>query len=384
MHIALITDGISPYVLGGMQKHSFYLAKYFAKNGIYVDLVHYNDSNFDIGQLEFFTVEEKKYIHSIVLQFPTSFKFPGHYIYNSYRYSQLAYNSIKERLDKYDFIYSKGFSGWKLLQTKTKNCPIGINFHGYEMFQIAPSVNVKLQHYLLRPFVKQITRKADFVFSYGGKITPIIQQLNIKATKIIEIPSGVESHFINSSISKNPTGLRRFIFMGRAERRKGIIELNQVLEKLIQQQISFQFDFIGPIHSAQQIHHSSITYHGEIRDTEKLKSILRQCDVLVCPSWSEGFPNVIIEAMASGLAIIATNVGAVSEVVSNKNGWLIEPSNSQQLETSLLEAINASNIDDKKTHSLHLIQSKFNWDIIAKITIEKIQQSIQKFKVKCQ
>lgn len=374
MHIALITDGISPYVLGGMQKHSLYLAKYFAKNGIYVDLIHYNDSNYDIQQLEFFTEEEKKFIHSIVLQFPTSFKFPGHYIYNSYRYSQLAYNSIKEQLDKYDFIYTKGFTGWKTLQSKTKKCPIGVNFHGYEMFQIAPSLNVKLQHYLLRPFVKQLARKADFVFSYGGKITPIIQQLNIKASKIIEIPSGVESHFINSSISKNTTGIRRFIFMGRAERRKGIVELNHVLEKLIQQQISFQFDFIGPIHSAQQIHHSSITYHGEIRDTEKLKSILRQCDVLVCPSWSEGFPNVIIEAMASGLAIIATNVGAVSEVVSNKNGWLIEAAKSEQLEKSMKEAISLPDLTSKKEHSLHLINTEYNWDIIAQKTIQQIQK----------
>ena len=37
MQIALITDGIAPYVLGGMQKHSFYLAKYFAKNKIKKD-----------------------------------------------------------------------------------------------------------------------------------------------------------------------------------------------------------------------------------------------------------------------------------------------------------------------------------------------------------
>ena len=55
MRIALITDGIAPYVLGGMQKHSFYLAKYFSKNKIHVDLVHYNDSKYDINVLEFFT-----------------------------------------------------------------------------------------------------------------------------------------------------------------------------------------------------------------------------------------------------------------------------------------------------------------------------------------
>ena len=86
MRIALITDGIAPYVLGGMQKHSFYLAKYFAKNKIQVDLVHYNDSKYDINALDFFTDEELKYINSIVLKFPTSAKFPGHYVYKSYKY----------------------------------------------------------------------------------------------------------------------------------------------------------------------------------------------------------------------------------------------------------------------------------------------------------
>ena len=42
MRVALITDGIYPYVIGGMQKHSFYIAKYLAKNRVYVDLFHFN------------------------------------------------------------------------------------------------------------------------------------------------------------------------------------------------------------------------------------------------------------------------------------------------------------------------------------------------------
>ncbi|MBK6985379.1 MAG: hypothetical protein IPH32_11765 [Bacteroidetes bacterium] len=130
------------YVLGGMQKHSFYLAKYFSKNKIHVDLVHYNDSKYNINVLEFFTEEERKYIHPIVLKFPISAKFPGHYVYKSYKYSCLAFDAIKDQLNTYDFIYTKGFTGWKLISEKHKGhitcCKIGIKFHGYEMFQIAP------------------------------------------------------------------------------------------------------------------------------------------------------------------------------------------------------------------------------------------------------
>lgn len=376
MRIALITDGIAPYVLGGMQKHSYYLAKYFAKNKVYVDLVHYNDSNYNIVDLEFFSEEEKKYINSIVLQFPSSPKFPGHYVYKSYKYSCLAFNAIKENLSNYDFIYTKGFSGWKLISEKRKGtiscCKIGIKFHGYEMFQIAPETKAKLQQFILRPFVKKLSKQADMVFSYGGKITDIIKSIGVNPKHIVEIPSGVEKEFIGNVIASHNEPYRKFVFLGRAERRKGIIELKEVLKKLIQEKQNFKFEFIGPIPDSMKINHDSIIYHGEIRDAQKIKSILSQNDVLVCPSWSEGFPNVILEAMACGLAIIATDVGAIAAMVSNKNGWLIEPANKEQLEKTILEAINEKKLIEKKEHSLQLVNTTFNWEIIAKKTIEII------------
>ena len=376
MRIALITDGIAPYVLGGMQKHSYYLAKYFAKNKVYVDLVHYNDSNYNIVDLEFFSEEEKKYINSIVLQFPSSPKFPGHYVYKSYKYSCLAFDAIKDNLSNYDFIYTKGFSGWKLISEKRKGtiscCKIGIKFHGYEMFQIAPETKAKLQQFILRPFVKKLSKQADMVFSYGGKITDIIKSIGVNPKHIVEIPSGVEKEFIGNVIASHNEPYRKFVFLGRAERRKGIIELKEVLKKLIQEKQNFKFEFIGPIPDSMKINHDSIIYHGEIRDAQKIKSILSQNDVLVCPSWSEGFPNVILEAMACGLAIIATDVGAIAAMVSNKNGWLIEPANKEQLEKTILEAINEKKLIEKKEHSLQLVNTTFNWEIIAKKTIEII------------
>jgi len=376
MRIALITDGIAPYVLGGMQKHSYYLAKYFAKNKVYVDLVHYNDSNYNIVDLEFFSEEEKKYINSIVLQFPSSPKFPGHYVYKSYKYSCLAFDAIKDNLSNYDFIYTKGFSGWKLISEKRKGtiscCKIGIKFHGYEMFQIAPETKAKLQQFILRPFVKKLSKQADMVFSYGGKITDIIKSIGVNPKHIVEIPSGVEKEFIGNVIASHNEPYRKFVFLGRAERRKGIIELKEVLKKLIQEKQNFKFEFIGPIPDSMKINHDSIIYHGEIRDAQKIKSILSQNDVLVCPSWSEGFPNVILEAMACGLAIIATDVGAIAAMVSNKNGWLIEPANKEQLEKTILEAINEKKLIEKKEHSLQLVNTTFNWEIIAKKTIEVI------------
>lgn len=378
MKIALITDGIWPYVMGGMQKHSYYLCKYFAKNKIEVDLVHFNQSNFDIDKLEFFSDEEKKYIHSIVVDFPSSKGFPGHYIYNSYRHSKLIFEKLKDKWSSYDFIYTKGFTGWYLIDQKKKNkisCGnIGVKFHGYEMFQRAPDLKIKLQHlFLLRRPVKHISLNADVVFSYGGKITDLIRSLGVDVKKIIEMPSGIEIENIATDITTTQFPLK-FLYLGRYERRKGIEEINEALTKLKTSKNKFEFHFIGNIPDDKKITGNNIIYHGEIRDKTILNKKVRDCDVLFCPSYSEGFPNVILEAMASGLAVAATPVGAVELLVDNKNGWIISLANTNEI-IKTIEQITTEKtemIDQRKKTSLERIKKSFIWDDLIKKLIDKI------------
>ncbi len=378
MRVALVTDGITPYVIGGMQKHSFYLAKYFAKNKVYVDLFHFNDSALDIHQLDCFSEAEKPYITSVVLEFPKNLKFPGHYILSSWQYSGLVYEALLPKLGTYDFIYTKGFTGWKLINRKFRKkiqcAPVGVKFHGYEMFQIPPDFKTKLQHYLLRPFVKTISRRADIVFSYGGKVTDIIKAIGVDPGKIVEIPSGTERDMIAATIAGHKTGPLQFVFMGRFERRKGVPELNEAIRSLLSENVPFRFEFIGPIPAEFRIAHDSVSYHGEIRDFNRIREILQSSDVLVCPSWSEGFPNVILEAMANGLAVIATDVGAVAAMVDAQNGWLIKPGDPEGLKLALKTAVaSQESLGQKKQSSLVRMWSVFNWDSI----FEKLAQHIR-------
>lgn len=366
MRIALITDGIWPYVLGGMQKHSYYLCKYLAQNEVYVDLVHFNSSNYDISKLEFFSEQEKKFITSIIVNFPKSSVIPGHYIRRSYLYSKLIFDVLKDKLSSYDFIYTKGFTGWYLIEQKKagkiKCAKIGVKFHGYEMFQRAPDFKIKLQHhFLLRKPVKKISQLADIVFSYGGKITEIIQSIGVSRSNIIELPSGVESSIVVQAITPTLSPVK-FLFLGRYERRKGIEELNKAISDVQNQ--NFEFHFVGPIPQNKQLKLDNVFYHGEIRDKPLLNKHINNCDVLVCPSWSEGMPNVILEAMANGLAVIATDVGATNVLVNDKTGWLIKDCDPEKIKSTLLEVIktNPREIDLKKNAALSLIKNEFVWE----------------------
>ena len=381
MRVALLTDGIWPYVLGGMQKHSYYLCKYLAQNKIQVELFHFNQSNYDIQKLEYFSEEEKVFITSHLIDFPKSFPFPGHYLYNSYRYSKSVFNNLKERVHEFDFIYTKGFTGWYLMNEKykgrIKSPSVGVKFHGYEMFQKAPNFKIKLQHiFLLRPVVKQLSLRADVVFSYGGKITDIVTELGVKKSCIIELPSGVEKHSLAKEIVPVNTPLR-FLFLGRYERRKGIEELNQTLKLLLADNSvpRFEMHFVGPIPKDKQINAKEIIYHGEVRDKTLLQTKIRQCDVLLCPSWSEGFPNVILEAMSNGLTVIATDVGAINVLVTNENGFLIPKAEVPSILQAMKETLKMkpSRLQSKKQNALSTISNKFTWEFLIRELIEKIE-----------
>lgn len=384
MKIALVTDGIQPYVIGGMQRHSFFIAKYLAKNKVYVDLYHYHENKeHDIHKLEIFSEEEKKYIRSFVVDFPDEkVRFPGHYLRRSYRYSERIFNVLKKNLDGIDFIYCKGFSGWKLICSKDFRSaqfpPLGIKFHGLNMFQKPPSLIGWFEQLMFRPVVKSLMKNSDYVFSYGGKITEITKQIGISEKKIIEIPTGIEKEFLTSDI-RHPSSVIRFVYVGRYERLKGIQELSQAIKNLSSKQ-KFEFHFIGPIPNKLQLNCKEVKYHGKISSSEEIKAIMDSCDFLVLPSYSEGMPNVIIEAMARGLAIIATDVGAINCLVNSENGFLLNNCSVKNIETAMISAISVSTekLLEMKKKSLKKIEENFLWENISGKLINEIQKIVSR------
>ncbi len=379
MKIALLTDGIFPYQIGGMQMHSYYLARFLAGQGAEVDVFHPFPNSENSQADPDFGTEAGGRIQLIPVDFPTlPLRFPGHYLINSYRYSRRIFTLLKDRLAEYDLIYIQGLSGWRLLQKKTSAIavpPICINFHGLEMFQQPANFKQGLIAAMFRPWVKANLIRSDFVQSLGGKLTEILLDLQIKPEQIWEIPIGVGEEWIRQNKVVN-NAVRTFAFVGRYERRKGIQELSRLLEESVDTE-DFMFHFIGPVPDNLQIESPKIKYWGFVKESGRIRNILQQVDVLVCPSYSEGMPTVIHEAMASGCAVIATDVGAVSLQVDEKVGWLISPAEYDQLQRAFQEAIRLPlvELNAKKERAVSKVQQQFLWDRVITLMLNRIRQS---------
>lgn len=381
MKLLLVTDGITPFTTGGMQKHSANLAKWLTKKGVEVMLLHSVPCDDTIPSEEevnksLFGDSMEKLLGVITLHFPVSGKIPGHYVRSSKLLSQQFYEKVKDSLSGYDFIYGKGFATWYFLEQKKRGVkmpPIGVKFHGYEMFQAPPSLKVRIKQSILRKPTIWNNVNADIVFNYGGKITSIIKKIGVPENRIISIPTGIDNEWIREEIT--PTNeIKRFVFIGRFERRKGVQEIQYAINELIKKDFNFRFDFIGPIPKEMHIESDRVVYNGTIKDKEGITAILDKSDVLVCPSYSEGMPNVIMEGMARGLAVLATDVGAVSVQVGKENGWLLPKADKNLLLKSMEEIILESNqdVDKKKNQSIRKLNEKFRWEVIAQQTKEKI------------
>ena len=113
-------------------------------------------------------------------------------------------------------------------------------------------------------------------------------------------------------------------------------------------------------------------------EADKLQTIMDECHVLITPSKSEGMPNVIMEGMARGLAVIATDVGAVSMLVDANNGWLIQSNHTGELRRAMDEAIACPlpELNEKQRSSLERVKRQFTWELVSEETQKSFEQIV--------
>lgn len=365
MYISLLTDGLFPFSIGGMQKHSSLLCRYLAKEGAKVDVYHPHTSVPRGSLIEKLGLEPSWEVEFLPVSFPSFFHWPGHYFAESFSHSKSIINKYINRIRETDFVYAQGFTAWAYLKARKMDSslpPVIINFHGLEMYQMAFGVKQKFIYQAYKPFVRKNVQEADYVQSLGGKLTPILQELGIKNEQILSLPIGIPESWVVSQVA-TPQQVRRFVFVGRYERRKGTEELIKALGQLTENEM-FTFDFIGNIPEDKRIQSPNITYWGMVKEEENIKRLLTEADVLICPSYAEGMPTVILEGMARGCAIIATDVGAVAEVVDDAVGWLLEAGNVPLLASTIKEAIHMDTapLQQKQVNALSRVAEKFTWE----------------------
>jgi len=318
-------------------------------------------------------------VRPVLVPWPAAPRVPGHFLWESHRHSVAVHAALAPRLAGTDFVYAQGFPGWKTLADRAAgrvHAPVGVNFHGLEPFQRpATRLDAVRRHYFRAP-IRRCCLRADVVFSLGARLTDLLVGFGVRRDRVAQVPNGVGAEWLVAA-PRPRRGPTRFVFVGRFERRKGVQELTRALRDLLPSR-DLAFDFVGPVPERLRLSDARVRYHGLVPGADAVRALVRQADVLVCPSWSEGMPTVVLEAMASGLAIVATDVGATAELVGDDDGWLVPPGDAPALREALAAAIAVEDgaLAARKAAALARVRAGLLWEDVARATLDVIEREV--------
>ena len=217
--------------------------------------------------------------------------------------------------------------------------------------------------------IHDMLKNADKVIALGNNWETTLREIEPLADLVVLMNSVPIPEYKEK---KNSNAVFKILFLAVLNRSKGILDLIRVsvsvIEKAEEQKKRILFEIAGDgpsyeeaqkLVSQYQLNHY-FHFHGWV-DKEEKEQLLQQSDLFILPSYFEGLPMSILEAISYGMPVIATNVGSIDEAVKDGvNGYLIEAGDINALEDCLHSAINDPSFEKMGKASRNLAQNKFD------------------------
>ncbi|WP_076417734.1 glycosyltransferase [Colwellia sp. UCD-KL20] len=221
------------------------------------------------------------------------------------------------------------------LINKWLKLPLFVKVHGTD-------VNENTLFPSRRKLIKKWLSKADTIFCASQALADSLENTGITKEKLLVNYNGVNRDIFYPN--NQSTNEKRIIFVGSLIPTKGLNELVLAFAEVQKYHPDAILDIIGEgplkesINQCTQAQNLNINVHGSI-PLNLVAEKVRASSLLVLPSYREGVPNVLLEAFACGIPVVATTVGGIPEVVTKDVGLLVESKNTVQLEKAISEAL---------------------------------------------
>lgn len=204
--------------------------------------------------------------------------------------------------------------------------------------------------------VRRVLGSVDCLIVLGEQLKK--QFSFVPPNRIVVVPNPVSDQWFHAFPDHKPPSLLRplrVLFVGHLSVAKGLVDLVEATA-VVSRSRAVELHCLGEVLNRERnvkrngmlmndgmatVKHlvrklklgDSVFFHGVLTGDAKIKAFL-DADVLCLPSYSEGMPLVVEEAMAAGLVVIGTNVGAVGEILEAE--WLVGPGQPESIAEKLL------------------------------------------------
>lgn len=280
-----------------------------------------------------------------------------------FAYTKVAYCLARNNVELLHLHMSMRGSFWRkavfLLMGKLRSVQTIIHLHGSE-FEVFYTKSNFFTRWLVR-----------FIFNQASSIvvlSPYWQQFvcQISDTKVEVIGNFVSDRYDSSVVNRDPAA---FLFLGKFGQRKGIYDLVQafVTVRHIEPSAVLYCGGNGDVSTLRRTVlelqlEDSVKILGWVTGIDKLK-LLQRCSIFVLPSYNEGLPVAILEAMSFSMAVVSTNVGAIPDLIDDNNGMVVIPGDQKALAKAMLKVLKQNCNNKFGAASRHRYLKKYSPEI---------------------
>lgn len=230
---------------------------------------------------------------------------------------------------------------------------------------------------------KALFGRATAIFSLSRAETDALTEgYGVPKNKIIETPNGVDPVFFSTpSLCANQEATLSLMSIGRVCRQKGIDILLDAMEHLLTENIPVELKLVGGSYHEPEYEKEIIArvtspplcgrvaFIGQVPHSQ-IATLLSQCAIYVQPSRYESQGIALLEAMASGRAVVASDLPAVREYVTHdKNGVLVPSEDSEALARALIRLYRAPDFAEGLARVGRVRVASFTWEKLFNLTI---------------
>jgi teichuronic acid biosynthesis glycosyltransferase TuaC len=235
--------------------------------------------------------------------------------------------------------------------------------------------------------------RASFVITKSDHLRQRAIQMGINGRKVRTIRNGCDPsvfHLADRGTARAQLAIdvdaELVLFVGRLDAKKGIVELLEAFASLASRRPKLRLAYIGDGPGYEQLRARAKRFSLEHQvilmgpcPSHRVAQWLAAANVLALPSYNEGYPNVVIEALSCGRPVIATNVGGILELVNEESGILVSPRDRRALAHAIETAL-------ERRWDEHLISAQFHrgWDEAAREMLSTCELALQQRKETCQ
>ncbi|HYY91650.1 MAG TPA: glycosyltransferase family 4 protein [Candidatus Dormibacteraeota bacterium] len=381
-NVLLLTWEYPPRIVGGIATHVYHLSKCLAKDGISVHVITCAFPNAPMEE-----IVEGVYVHRVdenrLLQ-------PNFILWIYHLNSQMIERANQlSQTEQFDLIHAHDWVvGRAAVELKNKmHIPLVSTIHATEIGR-GGNLEDDYRKKILE-IERLLAKQSQMIICCSNYMLDHIQnRLGAHSDNLRVIPNGVElSRFNNQNNSVGEHEQKTVLYVGRIVREKGVFTLLEALAELRSRgkNVRLVFTGEGPLKKdlAREVLRRRLNDHVVFTgfvDEEKLVGLYASSDCFVLPSLSEPFGMVALEAMASRIPVVASDVGGLAEIVENRvTGIKVPPGDPHALADSIQQVIDDQQLAERmKQNAFRMVQEGYRWDMVAQMTIEAYQLAFSK------